>query len=121
MCTAHSKVINDWLRLESTFEAFNVLALDLGINTNIPPWYNLELAALSAIKYVEMFPGLIFVKGGVPENGGGTWLHYDLVVSLAQWCSPAFAIQVNRWVREWLTTKQNPVYSVSHPHSISQA
>ena len=33
---------------------------------------------------------------------GGSWIHPDLAIQLAQWCSPSFAIQVSRWTRELL-------------------
>jgi KilA-N domain len=56
-----------------------------------------------------MFPGLIVSKRGSPQTGGGTWLHPDLAIQLAQWCNTPFALQVSRWVREWMTTGQNPV------------
>jgi hypothetical protein len=36
----------------------------------------------------------------------GTWVHPDVAVNLAQWCSAKFAVQVSRWVREWMTTGQ---------------
>ena len=52
---------------------------------------------------------MVVVKRGSPENGGGTWFHPDLAVYLAQWCNKIFAIQVSRWVREWLLAGQNPI------------
>lgn len=54
------------------------------------------------------FPSLVIVKRGSPENGGGTWVHPDIAIQLAQHCNKPFGIQVSRWVREWLTTGKNP-------------
>ncbi len=35
---------------------------------------------------------------------GGSWIHPDLAVQLAQWISPIFALQVSEWVRELAST-----------------
>jgi hypothetical protein len=35
---------------------------------------------------------------------GGTFIHPDLAVQLAQWISPSFALQVSRWIRELMLT-----------------
>lgn len=58
---------------------------------------------------MKIFPQLILSKGGSPETGGGTWIHPDLAIQLAQWCSKAFAIQVSRWIREWMASAYNPI------------
>lgn len=110
MCAAHGKEVSDWLRLESTFQLFCALASFLGIKTNMAFCRDSGTARLSATKYGQIFSSLIFVKRGSPENGGGIWLHYNLAIQLAQWCNPAFAIQVSCWVHDWLTTGKNPVY-----------
>lgn len=34
----------------------------------------------------------------------GTWIHPDLGVNFAQWCSPEFSLQVSKWIRELLIT-----------------
>ncbi len=49
-----------------------------------------------------VYPQLVTVRKGSPENGGSVWLHPDLAIQLGQWCNPFFAIQVSRWVREWI-------------------
>lgn len=111
MCVAHEKDVNDWFRLKGTFELFSVLAKDVGINLNTADSRDSVTAKLSATKYGEIYPGLVFLKRGSPDKGGGAWLHPDLAIQLAQWCSAAFAIQVSRWIREWMTTGQNPIAS----------
>jgi hypothetical protein len=35
-------------------------------------------------------------------------VHPDLAIQLAQWCNTTFAIQVSRWVRDWLLEIYNP-------------
>lgn len=41
-------------------------------------------------------------KGGEPGLQG-TWVHPEVAIHLAQWCSAKFAVQVSRWVLEILT------------------
>jgi hypothetical protein len=47
---------------------------------------------------------IVTLKGGRPEEQG-TWVHPDVAIHLAQWCSPKFAVAVSRWVREWMSGK----------------
>ena len=50
----------------------------LGLEIKTGDFRNLDTSKLSATKYVEFFPGVIFSKRGSPLVGGGTWLHPDL-------------------------------------------
>jgi hypothetical protein len=109
MCTACDKKIDAWLRTKDTLRLFDALAVDLGLEINYSNLSNLDEATLSGAKYAKIFAGLILSRGGSPESGGGTWIHPDLATPLAQWCSPAFAIQVSRWVQDWAVTGRNPV------------
>lgn len=109
MCAAHNKEIKFWLQRKDTLETFIALAQLIGINSYVEKIPDSETERLSATEYGEIFPDLIVTKRGSPENGGGTWLHPDLALQLAQWCNKPFAIQVSRWIREWLTTGKNPV------------
>lgn len=106
MCVAHGKKINDWFGNDETIELVEALATDLGLSIKDGISRNSGVMEVSAA-----YPQLVISKRGSPENGGGTWLHPDLAIQLAQWCSAPFAIQVSRWVREWMTTGQNPVWS----------
>lgn len=109
MSVACGKKIDAWLRTKDTLKLFEALALDLGLETNYSDLSNLDETTLSGSKYAKIFVGLILSRAGSPENGGGTWIHPDLATPLAQWCSPAFAIQVSRWVQDWAVTGRNPV------------
>lgn len=112
MCQAHKKKINDWLRLESTLELVVALAQDLGNEDFFKKSdviINCGNCRLSNVVSISDFPSLVIVKRGSPATGGGTWLHPDLAIQLAQWCNPKFGIQVSRWVREWMMTGKNPV------------
>jgi hypothetical protein len=109
MCVAHGKKMDSWFRTQDTLDLFCALAEDLGLPINYSELSNLDVSRLSASKYKKLFPELMFTKAGSPENGGGTWLHPDLASYLAQQCNKPFAIQVSRWIREWMTTSRNPI------------
>jgi len=109
MSVAHNKDLTQWFRTKDTLELFESLAIDLGIEINSVDLQNLDVSTLSAAKYVEIFPGLILSRRGSPSSGGGTWLHPDLAIQAAQWCSKPFAIQVSRWVHEWMVSAHNPI------------
>ncbi len=103
MCTAHDKEISDWLKMADTWDLVVALADDLGIDPKSSKGEN-SVYTRVAISY----PALVIVRQGAPSRGGGTWIHPDLAVQLAQWCSKRFAIQVSRWVLEWMTSALNP-------------
>jgi hypothetical protein len=81
MCKANGKLWADYQRLSSTSAYLAELSADMGI-------------PISELVQVR--------KGGEPELQG-TWVHPDVAIHLAQWCSPKFAVQVSKWVRELLT------------------
>lgn len=107
MCVAHNKKIDSWFRTEDTLELFEALAINLSIKYS--DLSILDVSRVSATKYAEIFPDFLIAKQGSPKNGGGVWLHPDLAVQLAQWCNKPFALQVSRWVREWMTSAYNPI------------
>lgn len=109
MCVAHGKNIVDWFRSERTYNLFKFISEESGIISNMVSHHTSEIVRLSATRYVEIFPTLVFVKLGSPVNGGGVWVHPDLAIDLASFCSPSFAIQVGRWIREWFVTGKNPI------------
>ena len=55
------------------------------------------------IPTTEQNQGLIqTIQGGSPEKQG-TWIHPQVSINLAQWCSPKFAVMVTDWVFELMT------------------
>lgn len=44
-------------------------------------------------------------KGGNNKTEQGTWIHRELVLHFASWCSPYFTLQANKWIEEWLHFK----------------
>jgi hypothetical protein len=86
MAQACGKLLADWKRLKSTSEYLEAFQSAMGI----------PIAEL-----VEIHMGV--EVGGRPENQG-TWLHPKVALRFAQWCSPHFAVQVDCWIDELLTT-----------------
>lgn len=81
MCQAVGKKFNDYSRLKYTKEFLNELVIVTGIPVTT----------------------LIIQKQAGNKWQQGTWVHPDVAIHLAQWCSPKFAVAVSRWVREWMT------------------
>jgi len=108
MCSVFNKEVVHWLRLDSTLELVEELANRLNVTANSIPALKQDSANTRIYK---MYPSLVSVKRGAPENGGGTWVHYKLGIPLAQWLSPKFALTVSDWVEEWLLTGVNPIHA----------
>jgi hypothetical protein len=82
MAQACGKLFGNWNQLSSTKEYLQALESYIGIPIS----------------------GLVEInKGGRPENQG-TWLHPKVALRFAQWCSPQFAVQVDCWIDELITT-----------------
>ena len=47
-------------------------------------------------KLIEQFRGR-------PAHLQGTWVHPQVAISLAQWLSPKFEVQVTKWVFDWMS------------------
>jgi KilA-N domain len=109
MCVANGKEIAVWFRNKETLDLFTALAIDLDPEFKHDNSHGLDISRLSGSKYSKIFPRLIISKPGSPDTGGGTWLHPDLAIQLAQWCNSTFALLVSRWVREWMTSAYNPI------------
>lgn len=83
MCQAGGKMFGHWHGLKSTQE---------------------YLEALTAKHYRDHDNGPIESNiGGSPEKTG-TWGDRRVALRLAQWISPQFALQVDEWIEELLTT-----------------
>jgi hypothetical protein len=81
MCKAAGKKFNDYSRLGTTREFLR------------------ELSAETGIPATELVQTL---TGGTPALQG-TWVHPQVAINLAQWCSSKFAVRVSKWVYEWLS------------------
>jgi hypothetical protein len=51
---------------------------------------------------------IVIIKRGNSKkfNKQGTWIHRELVLHFAIWCSPYFTLQVNQWMEEWIDYKK---------------
>ena len=81
MCKAAGKLFGHYYENRRTKEFLVALEADIGIPIS---------------ELVQQ------VKGGVPELQG-TWVHPYVAINLAMWLSPEFAVQVSKWVAEWLS------------------
>lgn len=79
LCKASRKRIDNWMRLDSTKNLFREFS-------NSPGYEGVKTKDCLEGKY------------------GGTFVHPDIAIQIAQWCSPSFAIQVSRWIRELILT-----------------
>jgi hypothetical protein len=86
MCQATSRLFGHYRERTSTQEFLEALAADIGIPIS---------------QLVQS------VKGGVPE-AQGTWVHPQVAINLATWCSPIFAVQVSKWVYDWMSGRGQP-------------
>ncbi len=53
-------------------------------------------------------------------NNQGTWVHPDLGINLAQWCSPTFSLQVSKWIRELIYTDKVEIGKEKSEEEIKQ-
>ena len=82
LCKAGGKLFNDYSRGKQTQAYVRALESDTGVPDS----------------------KLIQIKKGGNAQSQGTWVHPHVATHLAQWISPEFAVQVNKWVFELLTT-----------------
>jgi hypothetical protein len=92
LCKAGGKQFNDWYRLETTKELIKALEQEEILITGYPVIKNED--GITTFKSVDVCKG----------RYGGSWIHPDLAVQLAQWLSPTFALQVSRWIRQLALT-----------------
>lgn len=97
MCDAVGRKFADYYRSKQAQAFLSELSTDMGIPISV----------------------LVQVIKGGESHLQGTWVHPDVAIHLAQWCSPKFAVQVNRFVREWMqgtTVAQKELASWRHFH-----
>ena len=82
MAQATEKRVNNWLRLDTTKSYLKALE---------------SVTQISATDLVQV------IQGGNAQNQG-TWGHPKVALRFAQWCSDDFAVQVDFWMDELLTT-----------------
>lgn len=83
LCKAGGKEFKHWHSLESTKELIKALEQDEILKDGITTFKSVDIS-----------------KG----RYGGSWIHPDLAIQLAQWLSPTFALQISRWIRQLALT-----------------
>lgn len=83
MCQAANKRLDHWKNSSETKQIIKFLTQYLKMDEN---------------KLIQS------KMGNTKKLQKGTWVHPDLGIHLAQWCSPVFSIQVSRWIRELTLT-----------------
>lgn len=91
LCKAVHKNIYHWTRLKETQKLKK--NLDEKIKADIRMWMS-----------GNPKPSVEVYKGGNDKYSQGTWIHPDLGLNLAQWCSTNFSAQVSKWLRELIYT-----------------
>ncbi|RFC67798.1 KilA-N domain-containing protein [Mesorhizobium denitrificans] len=86
MCLAVNKRFHDYSRLNTTDDFVSALSAETGIPVS-------DL--------------IVSIKGGDPRLQG-TWVHPQVAIHLAQWCSAHFAVKVSQWVYDWMSGKGAP-------------
>jgi hypothetical protein len=88
-------------RIEDGF--INATALCKAGGKEFKHWYSLQITKelISVLESQKIKDDTTFKSVDVKQGKyGGSWIHPDLAVQLAQWISPIFALQVSKWVRE---------------------
>ena len=90
-------------------------------------WNNLKstksyLKALKSVIQIEITDLVQVIQGGDPQNQG-TWGHPKVAIRFAQWCSDEFAVQVDIWTDELMTTGKVELASTQPalPQTFSEA
>jgi hypothetical protein len=92
LCNAANKRVSYWVKRNQTLD----LVKELQRRQNS----DAAFATPATSKIIEV------IKGRSGNRKQGTWVHPDLGINLAQWCSPSFGLQVSKWVRELIITKE---------------
>ncbi len=83
---------------------FNATEVAKAFGKNPKDWLRTEenQQYIEALSKEENLPikKLVIVKRG---RYGGTWLHKSLRIPFARWCSPLFAVRLDKWVVQRLT------------------
>ncbi|AVR87374.1 KilA-N domain-containing protein [Thauera aromatica] len=97
LCQAAGKQFKDYMGNKSTQEFLTELSAETGLQ-----------AQLVEKSLVEKKQALVETFPGAPSTGGGSWVHPQVAIHLGQWASGKFAVQVSKWVHEWMSGKGAP-------------
>jgi phage antirepressor YoqD-like protein len=86
---ATGKNLGHWLENKATHSYLNVMSTKVGIPT---------------MAQNQGFQALVETRKGGDVSNSGTWGHPKVAIRFAQWCSDEFAVQVDIWTDELMTT-----------------
>lgn len=92
LCSVSGKRMHNWLRLRETKNLQKKIEMKLEVTKNCDAQGRVSQLSM------EVY------KGNTSKYSQGTWIHPDLGLNLAQWCSPNFSAQVSKWLRELIFT-----------------
>lgn len=127
----YNKEPTAWLRQLDTLEYLIALAKSLYKTdfvtdfNKIKELDNKSNHSRSLVLNLSKKTGLVKIKGGSPENGGGTWLHPKLAIPFARWLSIEFSVwcdlQIDNLIHKQPVSlddeKLIKILSYSHPQS----
>lgn len=109
MCQANGKRWENYHRCQRTQEYIAALSQHLGAVMGNPTTGIEPQSSFGAAVALNRATGLVHtIQGGTPALQG-TWIHPRLAVDLARWISPAFAVWMDGWFLESVTTPQQPL------------
>jgi len=103
LCKTVNKKPNDWFRIKETKNLVKEIERKLEKSD----------AGIPASGLIEIY------KGGKNKYSQGTWIHPDLGIQLAQWCSPNFSLQVSKWIRELIFTNKTEIGNEKNDEEIN--
>lgn len=89
LCSVSGKRMHNWLRLRET----------KNLQTEIEKKLEETIVTQKGVTKLAIEK---YQSGNAYTQG--TWIHPDLGLNLAQWCSPNFSAQVSKWLRELIFT-----------------
>ena len=123
---AFNKEADDWLRSDDAFVYGKALAKSLNLMNPPTGGVNEMLHFLEITKDKEQRRnvvskflkevGLSKTKRGSTQNGGGTWLHPELVVKFARWLSVEFELWCDKQIKEIIQQSTPRPSAYFRPH-----
>lgn len=90
----------------------NATALCKSVGREFHTWNRSKttIAFINELSYDTHICGtdLVQIQQGGEPHLQGTWVHPQVAINLAQWLLPKFAVQVSKWVQDWITKKEAP-------------
>jgi hypothetical protein len=103
MCRAGNKDYYDWSRLKSTQQLIQALQEELLAENTL----RISPPGIPGTEIIQCFNVIPSYGNDVDRLVAGTYIHPDLVPSLAGWISPQFQLKANRVVNSYIRCQFN--------------